>query len=69
MKEFQVVTLEHVVGILNIFISAFDNYDTIIKTEHVEKTNNNAIMGSLGLSNREVDTNGLDDFLGIVSSP
>ena len=48
MKSSQVATLDSVMGMIDIFTSAFDNYD-IIKIEHVEKMNNNATTGNVGI--------------------
>merc|ERR1712043_138387 len=47
MEGFQVVTLESVVGEIDIFTSATGNFN-IITLEHMKKMKNNAIVGNIG---------------------
>merc|ERR1712188_55049 len=61
---FQVVTLESVVGEIDIFISATGNKD-IITVKHMEKMKNNAIVGNIGHFDNEIDMAGLESFKGI----
>ena len=65
MEGFQVVTLESVVGEIDIFTSATGNYD-IITIEHMKKMKNNAIVGNIGHFDNEIDMAGLEGFPGIV---
>merc|ERR1711965_365231 len=65
MEGFQVVTLESVVGEIDIFTSATGNYD-IITLEHMKKMKNNAIVGNIGHFDNEIDMAGLEGFPGIV---
>ena len=62
------ITLEHMMGIFDIFIPVFDNYD-ITKNEHVKKMNNNATTGNIDIYNDEVRRIGFDGSSGIVVSP
>merc|ERR1712187_442863 len=64
MEGFQVVTLESVVGEIDIFTSATGNYD-IITLDHMKKMKNNAIVGNIGHFDNEIDMAGLDKFEGI----
>merc|ERR1712066_698057 len=64
MEGFQVVTLESVVGEIDIFTSATGNYD-IITLEHMKKMKNNAIVGNIGHFDNEIDMAGLEKFEGI----
>jgi len=64
MEGFQVVTLESVVGEIDIFTSATGNYD-IITLEHMRKMKNNAIVGNIGHFDNEIDMAGLEKFEGI----
>merc|ERR1711899_476303 len=64
MEGFQVVTLESVVGEIDIFTSATGNYD-IITLEHMKKMKNNAIVGNIGHFDNEIDMAGLEGFPGI----
>merc|ERR1719203_2515562 len=64
MEGFQVVTLESVVGEIDIFTSATGNYD-IITLEHMKKMKNNAIVGNIGHFDNEIDMAGLEGFAGI----
>merc|ERR1711908_227259 len=64
MEGFQVVTMESVVGEIDIFTSATGNYD-IITLEHMKKMKNNAIVGNIGHFDNEIDMAGLEGFHGI----
>merc|ERR1712176_1427213 len=64
MEGFQVVTLESVVGEIDIFTSATGNYD-IITLAHMKAMKNNAIVGSIGHFDNEIDMAGLEGFPGI----
>merc|ERR1712160_16503 len=65
MEGFQVVTIEEVVGEIDIFTSATGNFD-IITLEHMKKMKNNAIVGNIGHFDNEIDMAGLEGFPGIV---
>merc|ERR1712110_159152 len=64
MEGFQVVTLDSVVGEIDIFTSATGNYK-IITLEHMKKMKNNAIVGNIGHFDNEIDMAGLENFEGI----
>jgi len=64
MEGFQVVTLESVVGEIDIFTSATGNFN-IITLEHMKKMKNNAIVGNIGHFDNEIDMNGLEKMEGI----
>merc|ERR1711981_1032637 len=64
MEGFQVVTLESVVGEIDIFTSATGNFD-IITLEHMKRMKNNAIVGNIGHFDNEIDMAGLEGFAGI----
>merc|ERR1712046_372354 len=64
MEGFQVVTMEEVVGEVDIFTSATGNFD-IITLEHMKKMKNNAILGNIGHFDNEIDMAGLEGFPGI----
>merc|ERR1712029_98324 len=64
MEGFQVVTLESVVGEIDIFTSATGNYD-IITLEHMKSMKNNAIVGNIGHFDNEIEMDGLEGFPGI----
>merc|ERR1712109_298677 len=53
MEGFQVVTMESVVGEIDIFTSATGNYD-IITLEHMKSMKNNAIVGNIGHFDNEI---------------
>merc|ERR1712195_411110 len=65
MEGFQVVTMEQVVGEIDIFTSATGNYD-IVTLAHMKKMKNNAIVGNIGHFDNEIDMAGLEGFPGIV---
>merc|ERR1711918_307614 len=64
MEGFQVVTMEEVVGEIDIFVSATGNFN-IITIEHMKKMKNNAIVGNIGHFDNEIDMAGLENFPGI----
>merc|ERR1719229_1505822 len=64
MEGFQVVTMDSVVGEIDIFTSATGNFD-IITVEHMKKMKNNAIIGNIGHFDNEIDMIGLEKFEGI----
>merc|ERR1712013_950761 len=64
MEGFQVVTMESVVGEIDIFTSATGNYD-IITLAHMKAMKNNAIVGNIGHFDNEIDMAGLEGFPGI----
>jgi len=64
MEGFQVVTMESVVGEIDIFTSATGNFD-IITLEHMKKMKNNAIVGNIGHFDNEIDMAGLEGMQGV----
>merc|ERR1711915_795507 len=64
MEGFQVVTMESVVGEIDIFTSATGNFN-IITLDHMKKMKNNAIIGNIGHFDNEIDMNGLEKTEGI----
>jgi adenosylhomocysteinase len=58
MEGFQVTTLEDVVEVGDIFITATGNKD-IISAEHMARMKHNAIVGNIGHFDNEVDMAGL----------
>merc|ERR1712226_1689371 len=64
MEGFQVVTMDSVVGEIDIFTSATGNFD-IITVEHMKKMKNNAIVGNIGHFDNEIDMAGLEGLTGI----
>jgi len=64
MEGFQVVTMEQVVGEIDIFTSATGNFN-IITLEHMKNMKNNAIVGNIGHFDNEIDMAGLENFPGI----
>merc|ERR1712177_192808 len=64
MEGFQVVTMDSVVGEIDIFTSATGNFN-IITLEHMKKMKNNAIVGNIGHFDNEIDMAGLEGFKGI----
>merc|ERR1712054_395532 len=64
MEGFQVVTMEQVVGEIDIFTSATGNFN-IITVDHMAKMKNNAIVGNIGHFDNEIDMAGLEGFPGI----
>jgi len=64
MEGFQVVTLEQVVGEMDIFVTTTGNYN-IIRLEHMQKMKNNAIVGNIGHFDNEIQMAELEGFPGI----
>merc|ERR1739845_121854 len=64
MEGFQVVTLESVVGEIDIFTSATGNFN-IITLDHMKKMKNNAIVGNIGHFDNEIDMDGLEKMAGV----
>jgi len=64
MEGFQVVTMESVVGEIDIFTSATGNFN-IITLEHMKKMKNNAIVGNIGHFDNEIDMDGLEKMEGV----
>merc|ERR1712199_35894 len=64
MEGFQVVTMESVVGEIDIFTSATGNFN-IITVAHMKKMKNNAIVGNIGHFDNEIDMAGLETMEGI----
>merc|ERR1719431_1924401 len=63
-EGFQVVTLESVVGEIDIFTTTTGNFQ-IITLEHMKKMKNNAIVGNIGHFDNEIDMAGLEKFPGV----
>merc|ERR1712093_285922 len=64
MEGFQVVTLESVVGEIDIFTTTTGNFQ-IITLEHMKKMKNNAIVGNIGHFDNEIEMDKLENFPGI----
>merc|ERR1739847_245089 len=64
MEGFQVVTLESVVGEIDIFTTTTGNFQ-IITLEHMKKMKNNAIVGNIGHFDNEIEMEKLEKFEGI----
>eukprot|EP00913_Durusdinium_trenchii_P019394 g18232.t1 len=64
MEGFQVVTIEEVVGEVDIFTSATGNFK-IITLEHMKKMKNNAIVCNIGHFDNEIAMEDLENFPGI----
>merc|ERR1712178_537481 len=64
MEGFQVVTMEDVVGEIDIFVSCTGNYN-IVRLEHMKKMKNDAIVGNIGHFDNEIDMAGLEGLEGI----
>merc|ERR1712072_660576 len=64
MEGYLVVTIEDVVGEIDIFVSTTGNKD-IITVKHMEQMKNNAIVGNIGHFDNEIDMAGLEGFKGI----
>merc|ERR1719503_107831 len=61
MEGFQVVTMEDVVGEIDIFVTTTGNFD-IIRLEHMKNMENNAIVGNIGHFDNEIDMEDLENF-------
>merc|ERR1712014_9619 len=64
MEGFQVVTLESVVGEIDIFTTTTGNFN-IITLEHMQNMKNNAIVGNIGHFDNEIQMDRLESFPGI----
>merc|ERR1711987_1395 len=64
MEGFQVVTIEEVVGEIDIFTTWAGNFK-IIRLEHMKKMKNNAIVGNIGHFDNEIDMAGLEKMEGM----
>merc|ERR1712167_548528 len=64
MEGFQVVTLESVVGEMDIFVTTTGNFN-IITLEHMKKMKNNAIVGNIGHFDNEIEMAELEGYAGI----
>merc|ERR1712193_603713 len=64
MEGYQVVTLEEVVGEIDIFVTTTGNFN-IITLDHMKKMKNNAIVGNIGHFDNEIDMAGLEGMAGI----
>merc|ERR1711972_215238 len=64
MEGFQVVTLESVVGEIDIFTTTTGNFK-IITLDHMKKMKNNAIVGNIGHFDNEIEMAELEKFPGI----
>merc|ERR1712187_299086 len=64
MEGFQVVTVESVVGEIDIFTTTTGNFK-IITLEHMKKMKNNAIVGNIGHFDNEIEMEKLEKFPGI----
>merc|ERR1712146_857688 len=64
MEGFQVVTVESVVGEIDIFTTTTGNFK-IITLEHMKKMKNNAIVGNIGHFDNEIEMDNLEKFPGI----
>merc|ERR1712032_128000 len=64
MEGFQVVTMESVVGEIDIFTTTTGNFK-IITLEHMKKMKNNAIVGNIGHFDNEIEMELLEKFEGI----
>ncbi|HVU71653.1 MAG TPA: adenosylhomocysteinase [Mycobacteriales bacterium] len=67
MDGVQVVTLEEVIGIGDIFITTTGNKD-IISAEHMSQMKHQAIVGNIGHFDNEIDMAGLAKWPGIVKT-
>merc|ERR1712085_201918 len=64
MEGFQVVTLDSVVGDIDIFTTTTGNFK-IITLEHMKKMKNNAIVGNIGHFDNEIEMAELENCPGI----
>ncbi|WP_219466519.1 adenosylhomocysteinase [Nonomuraea rhizosphaerae] len=64
MDGFQVTTLDEVVGIADIFVTATGNYD-IITADHMARMKHQAIVSNIGHFDNEIDMAGLAKLPGI----
>merc|ERR1719219_1418849 len=64
MEGIPVVTLEDVVGDIDIFVTTTGNKDIIMASD-MAKMKNNAIVGNIGHFDNEIDMEGLENWKGI----
>jgi adenosylhomocysteinase len=64
MEGYQVVTLDEVVGEIDIFVTATGNKD-IITADHMSRMKHQAIVGNIGHFDNEIDIAGLTAYEGI----
>jgi adenosylhomocysteinase len=64
MEGYQVTTLEDIVAVADIFVSATGNKD-VITAEHMSKMKHQAIVGNIGHFDNEIDMAGLSKVAGI----
>ncbi len=64
MEGYEVKTINSVVGLVDIFVTATGNVD-ILTVEHMAKMKNQAIVGNIGHFDNEIDMAGLTAFPGI----
>merc|ERR1712164_74790 len=64
MEGFQVVAIENMVGVADIFVTTTGNFK-IITLEHMKKMKNNAIVGNIGHFDNEIEMELLEKFPGI----
>jgi adenosylhomocysteinase len=64
MEGFQVVTMESVIGEMDIFVTTTGNFN-IITLENMKKMKNNAIVGNIGHFDNEIQMAELEGFPGI----
>merc|ERR1719246_349463 len=64
ISPFQVVTLDSVVGEIDIFTTTTGNFK-IITLEHMKKMKNNAIVGNIGHFDNEIEMELLEKFPGM----
>merc|ERR1712166_1005416 len=64
MEGFQVVTMDAIVGDIDIFVTTTGNFN-IITLEHMKKMKNNAIVGNIGHFDNEIQMANLENFPGI----
>merc|ERR1712078_105959 len=64
MEGFQVVTMEQMIGEIDIFCSSTGNFN-IITADMMSKMKNNAIVGNIGHFDNEIDMEGLEKYPGI----
>merc|ERR1712151_1272664 len=64
MEGFQVVTMESVIGEMDIFVTTTGNFK-IITLDHMKKMKNNAIVGNIGHFDNEIEMEKLEGLEGI----
>jgi adenosylhomocysteinase len=64
MDGYQVATIESVVDVVDIFVTATGNH-AVIKTEHIERMKHLAIIANIGHFDNEIDMDGLAKIKGV----